>query len=107
MPANGPAPGKMPVLTMRGKARGPASPDGGSALASRGPGPGPIGTPAALRIVPGPVGHLVGSGLGDVACWYNDKHEALHAFKGTAFLSVEWKRSGERVNFSASGCAAW
>ena len=97
----------MPVLTMRGKARGPASPDGGSALASRGPGLGPIGPPLALRIVPGPVSHLLVSALGDVACWYNDKHEALHAFKGTAFLSVEWKRSGERVNFSASGCAAW
>ena len=29
------------------------------------------------------------AGLGDVACWYNDKHEELHAIKGTTFISVE------------------
>ena len=39
--------------------------------------------------------NLVVSGLGEAACWYNDKHEELHAFKGTAFLSVELKRSGD------------
>jgi hypothetical protein len=34
------------------------------------------------------------AGLGDVACWYNDKHEELHVSKGTAFLSIELRRSG-------------
>jgi hypothetical protein len=29
------------------------------------------------------------AGLGDVACWYNNKHEELHVFKGTAFISIE------------------
>jgi hypothetical protein len=29
------------------------------------------------------------SGLGEVACWYDNKHEELHVFKGTAFVSVE------------------
>jgi hypothetical protein len=34
------------------------------------------------------------AGLGDVACWYNDKHEELHVIKGAAFLSIELRRSG-------------
>jgi hypothetical protein len=34
------------------------------------------------------------AGLGDVACWYNDKHGELHVIKGTAFLSIELRRSG-------------
>ena len=34
------------------------------------------------------------AGLGDVACWYNEKHEELHALKGSAFISVELRRSG-------------
>jgi hypothetical protein len=29
------------------------------------------------------------SGLGDVACWYNDKHEELQVLKGTTFFSIE------------------
>ena len=29
------------------------------------------------------------AGLGDLACWYNDKHEELHVFKGTALISIE------------------
>ena len=29
------------------------------------------------------------SGLGDVACWYNDKHEELQVLKGNAFFSIE------------------
>jgi len=35
------------------------------------------------------------AGMGDVACWYNDKHAELHVIKGTAFLSVELGRSGD------------
>jgi len=35
------------------------------------------------------------AGLGDVACWYNEKHEELHALKGTAFLSIEITKSGD------------
>jgi hypothetical protein len=35
------------------------------------------------------------SGLGDVACWYNEKHEELHALKGANFISVELRRSGD------------
>jgi hypothetical protein len=34
------------------------------------------------------------AGLGDLACWYNDKHAELHVIKGSAFLSVELRRSG-------------
>jgi hypothetical protein len=34
------------------------------------------------------------AGLGDVACWYDDKHAELHVIKGTAFLSIELRRSG-------------
>jgi len=29
------------------------------------------------------------AGLGDLACWYNDKHEELHVFKGTTLISIE------------------
>lgn len=29
------------------------------------------------------------SGLGEVACWYNDKHEELQVLKGTTFFSIE------------------
>ena len=35
------------------------------------------------------------AGLGDVACWYNDKHEELHVIKGTAFISIELRRGGD------------
>lgn len=35
------------------------------------------------------------AGLGEVACWYNEKHGELHALKGTAFLSIEITRSGD------------
>lgn len=35
------------------------------------------------------------AGLGDVACWYNDKHAELHVIKGTVFLSIELRRSGD------------
>jgi hypothetical protein len=35
------------------------------------------------------------AGLGDLACWYNDKHAELHVIKGTAFLSLELRRSGD------------
>ena len=33
--------------------------------------------------------------LGDVACWYNAEHAELHVIKGTAFLSIELRRSGD------------
>ena len=35
------------------------------------------------------------AGLGDVACWYNGKHGELHSIKGTAFLSIELRGSGD------------
>jgi hypothetical protein len=35
------------------------------------------------------------AGLGDVACWYNDKHAELHVIKGSALLSIELRRSGD------------
>ena len=34
-------------------------------------------------------------GLGELACWYNDKHQELHAFTGTTFVSIELRRSGD------------
>jgi hypothetical protein len=33
-------------------------------------------------------------GLGDVACWYDDKHAELHVIKGAAVLSITLQRSG-------------
>jgi hypothetical protein len=34
------------------------------------------------------------AGLGDMACWYNEKHEELQAIKGVRFISIEMTRSG-------------
>lgn len=34
------------------------------------------------------------AGLGEVACWYNDKHEELHVIKGNAFISIVLRRGG-------------
>lgn len=34
------------------------------------------------------------AGLGDVACWYDNKHEELQAIKGVMFISIEMNRSG-------------
>ena len=35
------------------------------------------------------------TGLGDVTCWYNDKHEELQVAKGLTFFSIELRRSGD------------
>jgi hypothetical protein len=35
------------------------------------------------------------SGLGDVACWYSQKHEELQVLKGVTFFSIELRRSGD------------
>ena len=35
------------------------------------------------------------TGLGDVNCWYNDKHEELQVLKGTTFFSIELRKSGD------------
>ncbi|HEY7026999.1 MAG TPA: hypothetical protein VH438_05300, partial [Gemmatimonadales bacterium] len=35
------------------------------------------------------------TGLGDMACWYNEKHAELHVIKGTALVSIELQRSGD------------
>jgi len=35
------------------------------------------------------------TGMGDVACWYDDKHGELHAIKGSAFISIELRRNGD------------
>ena len=29
------------------------------------------------------------AGLGDLACWYDKKHEEIHVFKGAALISIE------------------
>ena len=34
-------------------------------------------------------------GLGDLACWYNDKHQELHAYKGTTFVSIQLRKTGD------------
>jgi hypothetical protein len=34
------------------------------------------------------------AGLGDMACWYNEKHEELQAIKGVMFISIQMTRSG-------------
>jgi hypothetical protein len=35
------------------------------------------------------------TGLGDTACWYNDKHQELQVLKGTMLLTIEMTRSGD------------
>jgi hypothetical protein len=35
------------------------------------------------------------TGLGDVTCWYNDKHEELQVLKGTTFFSIEMRKNGD------------
>ena len=35
------------------------------------------------------------AGMGDVACWYKDKHEELHVIQGAAFVSIELRRGGD------------
>ena len=35
------------------------------------------------------------TGLGDTACWYNEKHDELHVLKGGTFYSIEVRRSGD------------
>jgi hypothetical protein len=35
------------------------------------------------------------SGLGDVTCWYNAKHEELQVLKGTTFFSIQLRKSGD------------
>ncbi len=34
------------------------------------------------------------AGLGEMSCWYNDKHEELQVLKGTTFFSIQLSRSG-------------
>lgn len=34
------------------------------------------------------------AGMGDIACWYNAKHQELHVIKGAVFLSMEMNRGG-------------
>ena len=35
------------------------------------------------------------AGIGELACWYNEKHGELHAFKGDLYVSVELTRDGD------------
>ena len=35
------------------------------------------------------------TGLGDVACWYNDKHGELQVLKGLTMFSVELRKGGD------------
>ena len=35
------------------------------------------------------------AGLGDTACWYNDKHEELQVMKGTTLIMIQLRRSGD------------
>jgi len=35
------------------------------------------------------------TGLGDVTCWYNDKHAELQVLKGLNFLSIELRKGGD------------
>jgi hypothetical protein len=35
------------------------------------------------------------TGLGDVACWYNDKHGELQVLKGLTMYSIQMQRSGD------------
>jgi hypothetical protein len=35
------------------------------------------------------------TGLGDVTCWYNEKHGELQVLKGQTFFSIELRKSGD------------
>ena len=35
------------------------------------------------------------TGLGDVACWYNDKHGELQVLKGLTMFSIKLQKSGD------------
>ena len=35
------------------------------------------------------------TGLGDVTCWYNDKHGELQVLKGLTFYSLQLRRNGD------------
>lgn len=35
------------------------------------------------------------TGLGEVTCWYNDRHDELQVLKGQVFYSVKLHRSGD------------
>ncbi len=35
------------------------------------------------------------TGLGDVTCWYDDKHGELHVVKGLTMFSIELRKSGD------------
>jgi hypothetical protein len=35
------------------------------------------------------------AGLGEISCWYNEKHTELQATKGVVFISIEMTRSGD------------
>ena len=35
------------------------------------------------------------TGLGDTACWYNDKHGELQVLKGLTMFSIELRKSGD------------
>ncbi|HMF92862.1 MAG TPA: hypothetical protein VKE96_01145 [Vicinamibacterales bacterium] len=35
------------------------------------------------------------TGLGDVTCWYNDKHAELQVLKGLTFFSIEFSGKGD------------
>lgn len=35
------------------------------------------------------------TGVGNVTCWYNEKHEELQVLKGTQFFSIELRRGGD------------
>jgi hypothetical protein len=35
------------------------------------------------------------AGLGDIACWYSDKHEELQVLEGNTVISIELRRSGD------------
>ena len=34
------------------------------------------------------------TGLGDISCWYSDRHEELQVLKGTTFISIELHKGG-------------
>jgi len=53
------------------------------------------GTAAVYRTLCAQKGKEGLSGLGDVACWYSDKHEELQVLKGLTFFSIELRKSGD------------
>lgn len=52
-------------------------------------------TAAAYKAICAKKGKEGLTGLGDTACWYNDKHEELQVMKGSTLFLIQLRRNGD------------